>query len=389
VTVQGASTIAGVSGYTFKVDWDTKKLELRLSVYSSSGSLLYDSTPKTLTAGSVTFTSSKLVAEGDDDAPYAGTLIDSSGVVLTGTQHVALIDDIGNGIDAAMIDRLTEAMAYLDVVFTDYGFALTWAGPDDEADIFLHYATTTPMGGKADGVLGFTQNDSVWFVSGWNFYSGSETAGIAANQFDFQTVATHELGHVLGLGHSADASSVMYGGLSAGNARREFSEGDLGLINGGGSGGAMTAEGGFLHAGADGGHQPGCDCPLCHGVFRAGPAPEGHGVSIAAPAAPPEFGRLLAGAGTRLPGALELTAWDMPVAAAPPKPAGAVRLSLAAAPPIAWDLRDELLAERDAAHGDDTVLLGGDGEDLLLGDAGGDVLVGGIPSARLGGRTAG
>ena len=41
-----------------------------------------------------------------------------------------------------------------------------------------------------------------------------------AGQYDFETIVMHELGHALGLGHSADTNSVMYSTLETGTARR-------------------------------------------------------------------------------------------------------------------------------------------------------------------------
>src|SRR5262249_37829706 len=64
-------------------------------------------------------------------------------------------------------------------------------------------------------------------IQGWNWYTGSDPTGIGSNQYDFQTIATHELGHALGLGHSPDASSVMFPDLSAGVVKRALTAKDL------------------------------------------------------------------------------------------------------------------------------------------------------------------
>ena len=50
---------------------------------------------------------------------------------------------------------------------------------------------------------------------------------IGLDQYDFQTVVTHELGHAVGLGHSADAASVMYPYQTVCQTRRELTSGNL------------------------------------------------------------------------------------------------------------------------------------------------------------------
>jgi len=89
----------------------------------------------------------------------------------------------------------------------------------------------------AEGVLGLqTLGGNITIVSGWDWYLGANTSAIGANQYDFQTVVTHEIGHALGLGHSADTSSVMYAWLGTGEARRDLTINDLALL------GASTGE---------------------------------------------------------------------------------------------------------------------------------------------------
>ena len=65
------------------------------------------------------------------------------------------------------------------------------------------------------------------FLNGWNWYFGSDSGAITTQQFDFQTVVTHELGHALGLGHSTDTGSVMFPFLGTGEARRALTANDL------------------------------------------------------------------------------------------------------------------------------------------------------------------
>ena len=80
------------------------------------------------------------------------------------------------------------------------------------ASVILSMASTSSIGGVAQGVLGAfspAQQENITLISGWNWYYGSNPNAIAADQYDFQTVVTHELGHALGLGENADPSSAM------------------------------------------------------------------------------------------------------------------------------------------------------------------------------------
>ncbi len=146
---------------------------------------------------------------------------------------VAVQDDTGNGIDPNEIARLDDAMSYLNQALGSFGVYLSWAAPGTSADVHVHFASTTPEGDASAGVLGFTTaaNDVYLVTSGWNFYTGSDPSQIGAGQYDFQTLATHELAHTVGLGESVDPSSVMYEYLAPGTVRRTFTDSNLALID--------------------------------------------------------------------------------------------------------------------------------------------------------------
>ena len=81
------------------------------------------------------------------------------------------------------------------------------------------YDTQNPIvSGMSQGVLGCYDeaNAPATIVRGWNWYAGADPSQIGADQYDFETTVTHELGHALGLGHSLDPSSPMYASVAAG-----------------------------------------------------------------------------------------------------------------------------------------------------------------------------
>src|SRR5207245_1533040 len=93
----------------------------------------------------------------------------------------------------------------------------------------IRMAGSTDIGGAADGVLGVQHDGGITLVQGWNWYTGADSTGVGANQYDFETIAMHELGHALGLGHSPDKNSVMYTTLDTGQVKRNLRVADLGL----------------------------------------------------------------------------------------------------------------------------------------------------------------
>ncbi|HZT82478.1 MAG TPA: Ig-like domain-containing protein, partial [Gemmataceae bacterium] len=211
-------------------------------------------------------------------ALLVGTGADSGsatdGQLLAGDMAL-VVDNGGGNFTADQMARVQAAVAGLNDLLAPYGARITIvdAGAGVPANIVLHLAATTVIGGMTEGVLGVTQDTGdITLVAGWDWYAGADAAAVGAGQFDFQTVITHELGHALGLGHSADAASVMYPTLAAGQARRDIGVADLNVADdGGGADGLHAALAPDMGAAAAAGHSP-VTAPTPAGFPIAGPA---------------------------------------------------------------------------------------------------------------------
>jgi Matrixin/Prealbumin-like fold domain len=172
-----------------------------------------------------------LTASSADSGNADVALINSIQDLSSGTILVYVDNSQGDvtGDEQAAIDR---AIASLNGDLSAFGVTLVDNSADPsglmDSNIIITLAATSDIGGQADGVLGVTElGGSITLINTWN-YSFSQTAG--QDQYDFQTVATHELGHALGLGHSTDTNSVMFPYLSPGDARHDLTAVDLAVI---------------------------------------------------------------------------------------------------------------------------------------------------------------
>jgi CSLREA domain-containing protein len=270
----------------------------------------------------------------------SGYASSTSDQVVYGMLTVAVQDDSGAGIDPSEQARISDAMSYLNTALGSFGVNLTWAAAGAAADVNIHFASSTPEGGAADGVLGFTTADNdVYLVEGWNFSAAADPTQVGAGQYDFQTLATHELAHTVGLGESSDPGSVMYEYLTPGVARRTFTDANLTAIN--------------------------SDADRFMKVERNDPRTGEVPVWQLTAAAP--VGSSWNGQPGRAGG---ISAWA--AALINPSPTSGALPGL-----VGSGLRADL-----PAQGGDYVLTGGVGDDLLVGGAGQDLLVGGFAANR-------
>jgi Tol biopolymer transport system component len=162
-------------------------------------------------------------------------LIDALHPLVEGTVVVAVDALPGDATEVVEEQaRVDDAIASLNGTLGPRGVTFDEIHGDDSvpADVHVHFSDTSVIGGVDQGVLGVTEaGGEITIINGWNFFLGSDSSAVGANQYDFQTVVTHELGHSLGLGHSADTSSVMFPYLATGAARRSLTNNDLQVLD--------------------------------------------------------------------------------------------------------------------------------------------------------------
>jgi hypothetical protein len=226
-------------------------------------------------------------------AAGSGGTGDASGVagtLLAGDLSVYINDPAGL-FTADELARIQDAINTWDAELAPYNVTITEVSDPTLANLVIDIGSTSASGGAANGVLGCynAPNNEITILQGWNWYAGSDPSQVGATQYDFETTVLHELGHALGLGHSADPSSPMYQTLATHTADRTPTAQDLNIPD--------------PPAGAE---------PQLAAGFRPGPV-----VGLSSPAAPVASAAVL-GPGPVLGSQLSvLSSHRLPVAGAP------------------------------------------------------------------------
>jgi virginiamycin B lyase len=159
----------------------------------------------------------------------AGSALDSAnaGTLLAGNVSVYVNDPAGY-FTLDELGRIKDAINTWDSLLAPYNVTITEVSDPALATVVLDNGTTSAAGSAGSGVLGsYSSTGEITILQGWNWYAGANAAAIGADQYDFQTVVTHELGHALGLGGSADSTSPMYEVLATATVRRTPTAADL------------------------------------------------------------------------------------------------------------------------------------------------------------------
>ena len=153
----------------------------------------------------------------------------SAGQLLAGDLAIYINDPAGYlGADAP--GRIDDAVAFDNALLAPYSVTLMLTSDPSVANLTIDTNTTSASGGYTDGVLGnYSSSGEITLIRGWNWFTGADPSLIGSDQYDFETIISHELGHALGLGHSADPNSTMFASLDPDQSRRDLIAADLGI----------------------------------------------------------------------------------------------------------------------------------------------------------------
>jgi uncharacterized delta-60 repeat protein len=236
LTAPTSGPYAGV--VIFQSRANTRALSLSGNAAAGLAGTLYAPSAQLLVSGNATVNGSlvldKMSASGNGASTVVadgsgGSPLDSAsvGTLLAGDVR-ANVNDPAGYFTPDELNRIQDAITAWDSLLAPYSVTITQVSDPTLANVVIDDGTSSAAGSATDGVLGsYSSSGEITILQGWNWYAGADPTGIAANQYDFQTVITHELGHALGLGGSANASSPMYEVLAAGVVRRQPSAADL------------------------------------------------------------------------------------------------------------------------------------------------------------------
>jgi hypothetical protein len=166
-------------------------------------------------------------AAGTDGSGDAAGLPDT----LLAGNITAYINDPSGLFTSDDLARIQDAINTWDALLVPYNVTITEVSDPTLANLVIDTGSTSACGSAANGVLGCynAPNAEITILQGWSWYAGADPSQIGANQYDFETTVLHELGHALGLGHSANPVSPMYETLAAGVADRTVTTQDLNI----------------------------------------------------------------------------------------------------------------------------------------------------------------
>jgi hypothetical protein len=236
LTAPTSGPYAGV--VIFQARTNTRAISLSGNAVEALGGTIYAKAALLYLSGNATLAGAVVVNELSLTGNAASTQAadasdvsggDAAGQLLAGILEV-YVDNSNNLFTADELARIQAAISAVDAVVEPYSVSVAATTDRSVANVVIDTGSTSAVGGYQGGILGcYTTAGEITLIQGWNWYAGSNAAQISANQYDFQTTLTHELGHALGLGESEDATSAMYGTLAPGTAIRTLTTADLSI----------------------------------------------------------------------------------------------------------------------------------------------------------------
>ena len=185
-----------------------------------------------LIVGTLSLSGNVVLTQTADESDNGGDLSTVADTLLAGDQYLYL-NDPNSLFTPDMLARIQDAISGLDNLLAPYGVTISEVADPTFANLIIDIGSTSAAGTAAQGVLGCetatTTASEITILHDWNWYAGRDSTAIGSDQYDFETVVTHEIGHALGLGHNTNPNSVMYATLATGTIRRTMSAVDLNI----------------------------------------------------------------------------------------------------------------------------------------------------------------
>jgi hypothetical protein len=208
------------------ISWTDTQIRVEVPTSAGTGQIRVVTGSTSTSTGSLTVTYNLVNITGYNSAAYFPTLLNDNG---SGGYTFTFCTDITTNANTYFTKSLTEWVCNSDI---NWYINSTTTTIDAVASDNVNVVRFGVLG---SGVLGET---SVWqascssntswviteidmtFSSSANFYYGTGTPG--GTQYDFYTIALHELGHAHLLGHAINTGTMMHYSVSAGATGRSF-----------------------------------------------------------------------------------------------------------------------------------------------------------------------
>jgi hypothetical protein len=132
------------------------------------------------------------------------------------------------------IDDWNQAIAYFSLNYSEYGYlsavnlvTSVSSQPDPGYDIYVNFTNSVSISGTDAIGITTTVPYNNGTIQNCLITLATQTKYLTLTQKDMQSVATHELGHAIGIGHSNSSSDLMYPNFDVYAAKYEISTLDL------------------------------------------------------------------------------------------------------------------------------------------------------------------
>ncbi|MBL7727686.1 MAG: IPT/TIG domain-containing protein, partial [Dinghuibacter sp.] len=208
------------------LSWSDTQIQLYVPTKAGTGQIRVVTGSTATSTGTLTVTYNLTNVTGYNSTAYFPTLINDDG---SGGYTFTFSTDITTNANTYFTKALADWVCNSDISWGISSSTTTIdAVANDNVNVVRFGTLSTGVLGETSVWLGSCSSSSSWvvpevdmtFSSSSSFYYGTGTPG--GSQYDFYTIALHELGHAHLLGHVINSGTMMHYAISAGATARTF-----------------------------------------------------------------------------------------------------------------------------------------------------------------------